>query len=244
MEERKEILMRLEPDTVKALGDNQIEVIVSTERDDYHGEKINFDGIDIKQYHGTVLYGHDYFDRFPIGKAIKVWKDHKNRALKAIVQFAVEEYELAATVYKLIKGGYLTDVSIGGLVTKWSEDYSTIEAMVMKEFSVVPIGANADAVITAIGKSMDSFRSEYVDALNKHLRSKVKQLPENEIKEAINSMKKILAALEGEVESVQEDHASGLVNRVKIITLKNHAKELDKQAESIIKKVKLIKMGG
>jgi len=228
------------PGMTKDLGHGVIEVIVSTDREDYHGEKINPDGINIKEYHGTVLYGHDY-EGLPIAKTTKLWKDKAIKGLKARLQFAVEELPFAKTVYDLIKGGYLTDVSIGGLVTKWSDDWLTIEEMIMKEFSIVPIGANADAQVVAmsIGKSMNEVKGEYEDAMIKHFAEKVKSVPKGQIKEVIKSIKVVLAALEGEVDGISEENADGPVNRVKFITLKNHAKKLDKSSEQMIKIIKV-----
>jgi HK97 family phage prohead protease len=237
MEEVTKIGLTIEPAKTKDLGYGVVEVIVSTGSKDRHNEVINPDGIDLKQYNGVVLYGHDY-EGLPIGKAIKVWKDKTTKTLRAKMQFAIEEYPFAKTVYNLVKGGYLTDVSIGGIVKKWNEDYSVIEEMEMIEFSVVPIGANRDAKIVAasVGMTIDRVSEEYHEALAKHWKDKAENLPEHEIKSAIKNMKIVLAALEGEVDSSSNET---VVDKKRLISIKAKAKELDHEAEGIIRYVKL-----
>ncbi len=47
---------------VKAIGENQIEAIVATNSIDRHGEILEIDGVDLKQYkkNPVVLWAHDY----------------------------------------------------------------------------------------------------------------------------------------------------------------------------------------
>ena len=79
---------------------------------------------------------------------------------------SVEEYPFAATVAALIKGGYLNATSIGGIVRQWSDDYKTIQEMEMLEFSVVPVPANQEALMTSrslkemTGKDIETIRAE------------------------------------------------------------------------------------
>lgn len=238
--DKKEILKfggHIEPDKTKDLGHGVVEVVVSTPSLDYHGESVNLDGINVKEYHGTVLYGHDY-EGLPIGKAVKVWKDKASSSLKARVQFAVEEYPFAKTVYDMIKGGYLTDVSIGGLVSKWNDDWTVIEEMIMKEFSVVPIGANNDARIVAmsIGKSIEDISAEYNSAVQKHFADSVKGLPKQQINDSIEAIKTLLAALEGSAGDLSADTATP-TRRVKLITMRQQARELDRHSETIIRTI-------
>ena len=235
--EVKKLSLSIESAKTKDLGYGVVEVIVSTGSKDRHNEVINPDGIDLKNYSGVVLYGHDY-EGLPIGKTLKIWKDKATKTLRAKMQFAVDEYPFAKTVYNLVKGGFLTDVSIGGIVKKWNEDYTTIEEMEMIEFSVVPIGANRDAKIVAasVGMTIDNISNEYHEALAKHWQENAKNLPENEIKTAIKNIKIVLAALEGEV--VNSSNETELSKTV-LVTMKNHAKEIDRQAENVIRIIKL-----
>jgi HK97 family phage prohead protease len=238
-QEVKKIALSLEPTTTKDLGHGVCEFIVSTGSVDRHGEVIDPAGIDTKSYNGIVLYGHDY-EGLPIGKAIKVWKDKAINGLKARVQFAIEELPFAKTVYDLIKGGYLTDVSIGGIVNKWSEDYSTILELEMLEFSVVPIGANRDAKVTAksIGKSLDDIKSEFNDAYQKHFTDSVKAMEPSQLKGAVESIKLLLAALEGEVDNSSTENVVNM-SRTKLVTLRATAKEADRGVETVIRTIKI-----
>lgn len=170
--ERVDVHMAIEPSTVKELGNGVFEAVITTSTIDRGGESIDTAGIDTTNYmnNPVVLYGHDY-EGLPIGKAVKL-SQFKNK-IKAQFQLAVEEYPFAATVAALIKGGYLNATSIGGIVKQWSEDYKTIKEMEMVEFSVVPVPANQEALMTSrslkslTGKSAETVRQEYQDFVAK-----------------------------------------------------------------------------
>lgn len=217
-------------------GDGIVEATITTQTVDHHGEQIITDGIDISQYHGIVLYGHDY-QGLPIGKTIAL-KQMKKK-WKAKFQLAIKEYDFAEIVYKLIKGGYLTDVSIGGIVKKWSEDYTRIEEMTMKEFSVVPIGANADAMITAfksIGVNADKVRKDYQQFTRHVLLDKLSGMQDDEIEDAVSVLKNLTARLEETARSSTLQGAKA--NTQKRIVLAD-AKKVATQSQNVIKVIKL-----
>lgn len=236
--EVKKFTLSIESAKTKDLGHGVVEVIVSTGSVDRHGEKINVDGIITKHYSGVVLYGHDY-EGLPIGKTLSLKK--KDGELRAKMQFATEEYPFAKTVYDMVRGGYLTDVSIGGIVNKWSEDYMTIEELEMVEFSVVPIGANRDAKVVskAIGKSVESIKDEYDDAVNKHYVERIKSASAVDIADSIKAIEKLLAVLKGASKELSVDVADPEVVRVKLVTMKQQAAEVDRHAETILKTIKI-----
>lgn len=93
----------------------------------------------------------------------------------ARVKFAISEYDFAETVYKLVQGGFLNAVSIGGIVKEWDADYTIIKKMEMVELSFVPVGAHPDALVTAksIGLSVEQVRKQYDEFLLKSLKAKV-----------------------------------------------------------------------
>lgn len=227
-----------EAEMTKDLGEGVFEATISTSAVDHHGEVINQDGVDVSQYHGTVLYGHDA-QSLPIGKTISM-KKFKNK-ITARFQLAVKEYPFAQTIADMIKGGYLTDVSIGGLVAKWSEDYRTIEEMVMKEFSVVPIGANSGAMITSkaferLNKSREVIQAEYEDFSRKVLVDKIKRMGNDDLEDAIKGMKILLAHLEeSAIELPSEDDEQPKVIRTVVL---GNAKRIATQSQKIIKIVK------
>lgn len=226
----------IEPTKTKDIGDGVIEAVVTTGAVDHHNEVINMDGVDTSAFHGTVLYGHDY-EGLPIGKTLSLTK--MKSKIKAKFQLAVDIYPFANTVYEMIKGGYLTDVSIGGLVKKWSDDWQTIEEMVMKEFSVVPIGANQEAMITAVktlGKKPETLKEEYQDFARSVLLDKVKDMGHDEVNDAIKVLKNLTARLE---ESAQIDPSVDAreARRVKHIVLRD-ARAVVTQSTRLIKVIK------
>jgi HK97 family phage prohead protease len=229
----------------KELPYGQVEFVVSTGSVDRHGEKINQDGINIKNYKGTVLWSHDHY-ALPIGKTIKIWKDKTEGALKAIVQFATEELDFAKDVYKLIVGEYIKDASIGGIVEEWSEDYTTIEKLEMIEFSVCNVGANRDAGVLAkaIGKTEEEFNRDYEKSLLKHLQGKLKSKSEKEIMSWVKTLKDISVALEGGVDGISEVSAKSPEGRERIKLVLRQAKEADVASEHIIKKLKVRLING
>jgi hypothetical protein len=104
--ERVDIHCNINPSTVKDLGDGVFEAVITTPSMDRQGEQIITDGINPESWVQTgmpVLYGHDY-GGLPIGKGLS-FKVYKSK-MTARFQLAVEEYPFAATVAKLIKGGY------------------------------------------------------------------------------------------------------------------------------------------
>lgn len=93
----------------------------------------------------------------PIGKVTKVWKDAEANAVRfrgTLMPSGM--YALADQVWSMLKGGFLTSVSIGFL----SRDYDWIEgagrrfkALELLEISIVPIPANRDALVTQLSNA-------------------------------------------------------------------------------------------
>jgi HK97 family phage prohead protease len=223
----------------KDLGDGVFEAVVSTYRKDRHEEKINPDGISFTEYkkNPIIFYGHDY-NSLPIGKTLSIKK--KDGQIVAKFQLAIEELDFAGTIGKLIKGGYLNDVSIGGRVLQWSDDFSTIEKMEMLEFSVVGIGANPDAKITqrALGITVDELRKQETEFGNKALAMAVKQYGNEMVNDSIKTLKNLLTALEASQTEAQNESDKD-VKHVKLFVLKKTAQQVDKTNERLIKIIKL-----
>lgn len=222
-----------EPTKTKDLGDGIIEATITTGAVDHHNETIVMEGVDTSAYHGTVLYGHDY-EGLPIGKTISMTK--MKSKIKAKFQLAVEVYPFAALVYEMIKGGYLTDVSIGGLVKRWSDDWTSIEEMTMKEFSVVPIGANPEAMITsfkALKLDTKEVQREYQDFARSVLIDKMSGMGNDEVNDAIKVLKNLTARLE---ETAAKSSLVDAKNRkhIKLYVLPD-AKAVAAQSQRVIK---------
>lgn len=243
--EKVRMTLGLDMATVKDLGDGVFEATVTTSLVDRQGESIDTTGIDTSTYMGNpvVLYGHDY-QGLPIGKTLKL-TSFTNK-MKARFQLAIAEYPFAATVASMIKGGYLNAVSIGGMVRQWSDDYKTIEKLEMVEFSIVPVPANPDALITSrsleeiTGKSVTAVQAEYKSFVHKTMVDNVSTLGDDEINNAIKTLEGLLAALK---ESAKPTPSAGNTNtevkRIKRITLRDNAKAVATQSQRVIKLVKL-----
>lgn len=246
--ERVDILCSLDSTTVKDLGEGVFETTITTSEVDRHGENIVTEGIDTQNWSNknpVVLYGHDY-SGLPIGKGLSL-RTFKNK-MTSRFQLAVKEYPFAKTVADLIKGGYLNAVSIGGVVKQWSDDYRTIEQMEMVEFSIVPVPANAGAIITqrsfeeATGKNFDDVRIEFEQFAQKSMVDKLKNMGEDDISKAIGILKQLVATLEDAAQptsSVGDDAQLETVKQIKRIRIKDNAKSVIKEAERVIRIVKL-----
>lgn len=243
LDERVDFQFNLEQGSVKDMGEGSFSCVVSTSSIDRTNESIDTSGITTDTYmqNPVVLYGHDY-SSLPIGKCISL-KSFKNK-LTATFQLAVNEYPFAKTVSDLIKGGYLNAVSIGGSVKAWSDDYTKILAMEMLEFSVVPVPANAQALITSrsleeiTGKSVDVIKHEYKDFVDKSLADKVAGIDNEELQDYIKSLKSLIAILETTVDQTSTKDTSKEESEKITLTLRKTAGQVSETGQKIIRLVK------
>ncbi len=109
----------------------------------------------------VALWSHDS-NAPPIGRASRVLVE--DQRLMGDIQFATPEiYEFADTIYKLVKGEFLNAVSVGFIPLEysfsdddgreWGIDFETQELV---EISVCPVPANANALIDARSKGIDT----------------------------------------------------------------------------------------
>lgn len=239
--ERVDVLCTLEPNSVKELGEGSFSAIVTTSAVDRMRESIDSSGITTDAYmqNPVVLYGHDY-SGLPIGKATNI-KQYKNK-ITAEFQLAVNEYPFAATVAAMIKGGYLNAVSIGGIVKEWNEDYTVIRQMEMVEFSVVPVPANPQALISgrsfekAIGKSAEQIATEYAEFAQKATADKLKGLDKNELHKHIESLESLLAVLKDTASVIERGEEAE--TEITTIRLRKAAGHVSQTGQDIIKLVK------
>lgn len=212
------------------LGEGEVEFIVSTNALDAHGERINVEGIELKDFkkNPVVLWGHDGFN-LPIAKATKVWKE--GGKLMARAKFYLKD-DFARKVYEYIMDGYLNAVSIGGMVEEWGSDGITIQKLLMKEFSVVSIPANQEALVAA--KSMDGNQKAELKALaNAYARKMISK--ENELLQNIETLETLVATLK-EVAMCEPHEASADGNKRVVL---RQAQAVDNQVETVIRQVKL-----
>ena len=113
--------------------------------------------------------------------------------------------------------------------------------MEMYEVSVCPVGAHPDALITQRsldGKKTASLRKAYAEFAEKSMVDKMKEMPQDEIKQHIASLKSLTSALETayaattDTEADNKDDASKKVR--KLVLVRSNAKIVDKTAELLI----------
>lgn len=153
-------------DVTKSLGYGEIEVVVSNDAIDRHGESIMLKGIDLTQIkrNPTLLWAHDY-SKPSIGRIDKIYKSQGN--LKAKLSFDYEIDEFADLIYKKILKGSLNAVSLGGIAKEFNDDYTVIKELEMYELSVVPVGAHRDALVTSKSSTLEN----RLNTLEKQLNS-------------------------------------------------------------------------
>jgi HK97 family phage prohead protease len=218
------------------LSEGEIEFIVSTNAIDSHGERINVDGIDIKDFkkNPVVLWGHDGFN-LPIAKATKVWKE--SGKLMARAKFYMKD-DFARKVYDYIVDGYLNAVSIGGMVQEWGEDGITIQKLLMKEFSVVSVPANQEALVANKSLTGDQ-QAELRGLANTYARKMLASNDgESELHKNINVLETLVATLkEVAISEPHEAQAGDNVTKRRVIL--RSAQAVDQQAETVIRQIKL-----
>jgi HK97 family phage prohead protease len=138
--------------------DRVIEFIASKEVVDRGGDVLKIKGMNLKNFkeNPIILYGHDR-GSLPIGKAISMRKTGDELRIK--VEFApAETYAFADTVYRLVKGNYLSATSVGIIPDYDSMEYpdgkklngKSIRRIINKselfELSVVPVPMNEQAL--------------------------------------------------------------------------------------------------
>ena len=143
-------------------GDRKLDFVISTDAVDRMGDTIAVDGWQLGNYrkNAVVLWAHDA-SAMPIAKASNIRAE--DGKLKATAEFMpVEMSAFADSVFRALKGGFLSAVSVGFLPTKYafSEEpgrrfgIDFIEQELL-EFSVCPVPANPEALIEARSAGID-----------------------------------------------------------------------------------------
>ena len=218
------------------LADGEVEFIVSTNALDAHGERIDVDGIDFKDYkkNPVVLWGHDGFN-LPIAKTTKIWKE--GGKLMARAKFYLKD-DFASKVHSYIVDGFLRAVSIGGMVEEWADDGLTISKLNMKEFSVVSIPANPEALATATKSLTGDQKAELSALANGYARKMLtKDGSFDQVRQDIKTLESLVTTLkEVAISEPNEDKVHENINRRVILRT---AQAVDKQVETVIKRIKL-----
>jgi len=125
------------------------------------GDTIDPNGWDLSAYkrNPVVLFAHDS-SAPPIGRTQHVWSD--GTRLLGDIKFAPPEtYEFADTIFRLIRDGFLRSGSVGFIPIdyEFSKDADRpfgidFKRQELAEFSIVPVPANANALIEARAKGL------------------------------------------------------------------------------------------
>lgn len=132
-----------------------VEGVFSTEDVDRHGEVVMQNGWKLEAYrmNPIVAWAHKTGE-LPIAKMLNIGVDAQNR-LVGKMQFAVNEYPFAKTVFDMIAGGFLNAFSAGFMNEIYqidqNEDVVILNENELFEVSVVPIPANKLALVKAKG---------------------------------------------------------------------------------------------
>lgn len=129
------------------------DAVASDDSLDRWHEVIRQDGWNLKDYHKNpvILWGHQH-DLPAIGRSLETKVEDGKLIIRP--QLAVEEYPLAATIWRLVKSRFIRAISVGFMVEEWeteSEDYPDAELVFTKqsllENSIVNVPCNPNALI-------------------------------------------------------------------------------------------------
>ncbi len=141
------------------LAERDVRFVASTSEPDREGDVIVTSGIETEAYqrNPVVPFAHDYRS-LPIGRAMKI--ERQPERLLVTVRFApAEANPLAEQVLALVRGGFLNAMSIGFRPLEWKYDETrkgvNFYRTELLECSVVPVPANAEALVAASARGID-----------------------------------------------------------------------------------------
>lgn len=174
--------------------------VISDGLKDRHGESINPDGWDFKEFNENpvALVGHDY-GTLPIGKWLPPFVE--NGQVKAYLDLA--DTDRAEEARKLIEGGFLKTVSVGFAIEKMASDGDEYDIMAQKlyEVSLVSIPANSRAQRVKDVEALKSF--EVLDEAME--QEKVKEVEEIEEQITLKQVMTALVELKAEIEALKQN---------------------------------------
>lgn len=151
--------------------------VFSTGGEDRHGEIIDQTGWELKDYmeNPVILFAHDQWTP-AIGKAVELEMDG-NGNLAGLIKFAVEESELAKTIFNLYKGGFMRAFSVGFMNDKYEvdedKDMVILKENTLYEISCVNVGANAGALAHSKGIDITPIKRALKESMKKARKKNV-----------------------------------------------------------------------
>lgn len=189
-----------------------VEGVFSTEDIDRHGEIVMQNGWKLEAYrqNPVVLWAHRSSE-LPIAKMLEIGVDASNR-LVGKMQFAVNEYPFAKTVFDMIVGGFQKAFSAGFMNEVFQIDQANDTVILNEnelfEVSCVPIPANKLALVKAKGIDTELYEKEIEES------GYVKQA-QFEIKEAEVTEEKALEILSQSNQKTLRSAISTLTGKLK-----------------------------
>lgn len=145
-----------------------VEGVFSTEDIDRHGEVVMQNGWKLDAYRANpvVLWAHQS-NQLPIAKMLTIAVDAQNE-LSGKMQFAVNEYPFAKTVFDMIAGGFQRAFSAGFMNEVYQinqeDDVVILNENELFEVSCVPVPANKLALVKAKGIDTELYEKEIAEA--------------------------------------------------------------------------------
>jgi len=129
--------------------DNGLTAVASSNLVDRHGEIVEVDGWDLKNFKKAprILWSHDH--TIPaIGKASKVWIEGKGAKAKLMFKMVFQEVtELGRQAKQLVEQGFIDTFSVGFMAEEMEDNKFTKQELL--EISLVNVPANPDAQVAA-----------------------------------------------------------------------------------------------
>jgi len=211
-----------------------VEGVFSTQVEDRHNEVVVQGGWKLDNYmkNPVVLWAHEH-DSFPIAKMLEIGVNTTNE-LAGKMQFAVKEYDKAATAFNLIKGKYLNAFSAGFINNKYEIDQENNIVILTEnellEVSVVPVPANQLALAKKKGIDVGAFEQDEQKSTEVSTDEAVEALTKSNIEtirkaiETLTEVSKTLAKTDSKVGSKVEHASSKEVGQKKVsVKLMNNA---------------------
>ncbi len=188
---------------IKAADDEesrQITFTVSTASIDRDRDTIAVDGWNLTNYrkNPVVLWAHDYRQP-PIARTLEI--EVVDDKLRAVTEFmGAELSKLADSIYRMVKGGWISATSVGFLPRKWvfAEDETRpygidfVEQELL-EYSVVTVPSNSDALVEARSAGIDTapLKEWVLNVLGSELTVHVKLDPSEVEAALVGALKKL-----------------------------------------------------
>lgn len=228
--------------SIKELGENEFEVIVSTDANDRSWESIKQDGIDIERYmqNPVVLMNHDYRVESIVWKATKVWTEGNKTYARWVFSQTNPNAKIVQDLYNewMIKA-----VSIG-FIPYERKDRDEIIKSEMLEFSFVAVPCNPEALSTE-GKQLMKKGIEI--GLIKEVDPVIEQngdLEEEKVEEiSLKDIMREIKALNEKVDAVSKAFTDDKVKEQEIADAKAKKEALqnvDKAIGDALKNIKLL----